>query len=544
MKFQNLDEIVKLIKNPKNEELLERAKQIKHKHQLHIAGIGLNHFIDKIQGIENANALSIRRALSKEATVPLYSSILKPLNKVFSARGGQWNYIFSNDTDKLAMLSLLNNIDGQYSMNDWMANRWKDKVNIDPFGLAFVEVNELGTLNTTYKSVEDIHDISYKSISDIDYVIFQPYQKEKAKYYRVVDEVKDYLIEEKQGKYSIVENETFVNYFKQVPGVIFSTKDDNKSDCKTTHIAESMISADSYLLDYTIYTIVKTKVGIPYVWEYERACPVCQGTGNDNLGNKCPQCDGTGVSKVRDVSDVIILPTPENGVPTMTPPAGYVIMPSEVVNQFESTLDREKNEIAEAIWGDGAVNETNQSAKTAFEINSRKESETSKLNEFSRNAELFETALTDLFGIFYFPSTYKGCTIVYGRRYKTDSIDALFAQYNEALTKKSNTAILNELIKEYWYALYENNEMQLQTQLRILETKPFYHSTALELVQYKIDKKDYLKNLYFDAFMVDFEKSKPLYIATIDEINTALENYITTNYSSLLVPVPSTDPLI
>ena len=49
-----LEEIKEQIEsnNPENREMLERANTIRKKHELHVCGIGLDSYLDKIQGIE------------------------------------------------------------------------------------------------------------------------------------------------------------------------------------------------------------------------------------------------------------------------------------------------------------------------------------------------------------------------------------------------------------------------------------------------------------------------------------------------------------
>ena len=74
----------------------------------------------------------------------------------------------------------------------------------------------------------------------------------------------------------------------------------------------------------------------------------------------------------------------------------------------------------------------------------------------------------------------------------------------------------------------------LKSNLIKLETKPFYHTKTADLINYQISKKDYLKHAYYDMFVVEYEKTKKLYMSTVDEVQTALEKYITTNYSDLL----------
>lgn len=546
MIFSGIDEIAKIIKTRPNHKLIERAESIKEKHELHVSGIGLEKYLSKIQGLENENALSIRKALAKEITSSNYEMYLKPMDKIFSARGGNWSYNFSNENDVITFeTKVLNNIDGQYSIDQWMQNVWKNKVNIDPSGLAFIEIDNIepDKIYLTYKSINDIYEYDFKSISNISYVIFNPETRKikdgqtdyDAKFYRVVDDAYDYTIKEFNGVFSIVENETYINYFGKVPAVIFSTCEDKKSYCKTTWVAGSMPLADIYLLDHTVHTIYKLKQGIPYVYEYERDCPVCGGTGRTNDGGICSNCKGSGVAKNRDVAEVIVLPIPAAGQPTLIPPAGYVQPDLNTWKQQEDTLGKTDERIYESIWGGGAYLSSDRD-KTAFEVAIRKAPEDDKLNTISSNAEQFEKAITDLFAQFYFPNSYNGCIISYGRRYSIKSADVVFDAYTKSVSAGLSSVILDALLSEYFYSIYENNEQQLKEAIIKLKTKPFYHFKPIDVKGLGANIVDYYKHLYYDEFIVDFEKTKKLYMSDIDEVQKELDVWIKSKISTTLTP--------
>ena len=174
MTFSSIDEIKSLIKDPINKDMLERAQEIRAKHELHVSGIGLDSYLDKIQGIENDNAVSLRRAL-----------------------GGGRFYDFSNDRDKNNFISkILANVKNEMSMRTYMQKVWRELVNTDPNGLIMGEITTDGqNVNLTYKSSDSIHDIAYRGAQKIEYIIFKPeIDKDSVKFYRVIDDSFDYLI--------------------------------------------------------------------------------------------------------------------------------------------------------------------------------------------------------------------------------------------------------------------------------------------------------------------------------------------------------------
>ena len=190
-----LSQIKELIDSPKNKELLERAVQLLKKHSLHVAGIGLDSYVDKIQGVENKDAVSLRRALGKVITQPELNKIISIQNKIFSARGGGRFYEFSNDRDKETFRNnILKNVKPNMSLNSYMSKIWRELVNIDPMGILLTEIKPDGELELSYKSSDNIHDIDFDAANKINYIIFKPVIVGTNKLYRVYDETGDYII--------------------------------------------------------------------------------------------------------------------------------------------------------------------------------------------------------------------------------------------------------------------------------------------------------------------------------------------------------------
>ena len=90
MVFNSVLDIFMLIENPFNSKIIERGKEIKKEHELHVQGKNLKKFLKKIDKIENQEALELREKLANEITLTLTSQTLKPINKVFSASGSSW----------------------------------------------------------------------------------------------------------------------------------------------------------------------------------------------------------------------------------------------------------------------------------------------------------------------------------------------------------------------------------------------------------------------------------------------------------------------
>lgn len=537
MTFTSIEEIKSLIEHPINQEMLERANEIRVKHELHVSGIGLDSYLDKIQGIENDKAVSLRRALGKVITYPETSKIISVQNKIFSARGGGRYYEFTNESNKQVFSNqILSDVKNGMSLSTYMKKIWKELVNVDPNGLIMAEINQDGSqINLSYKSSDSIHDIAYKGAQKIEYIIFkgETDKKRGVKLYRVIDDKYDYLVEVRGEDYTIIEEQSFINPWGFVPATFISDRLDKQSNGFDSHISEAMIYADDMLLDYTIYKVYKTRIGIPATWEYARECGHCKGSGvipdkNDEGEGICHYCNGTGASNHnRDVSEIFVLPIPESDDVPLNPPKGYVIPDLESWSKYEETIKMEADKMFESVWGTGATIEGDRRNITASEIVARDFSKETKLNELSDNEENVEKRLTDILGLFYFPSSYQGSVVNNGRHFEIKSIDELNKEYKEGIESGLPSTNLNEILESIYYTKYKRSPQKLNESLVKLFTKPFFHWAPDYLKTLDINEVDYYKNLYYDEFSVWFQNNVESFgITTIDKVNKSLEGWI------------------
>jgi len=292
--------------------------------------------------------------------------------------------------------------------------------------------------------------------------------------------------------------------------------------------------ADDMLLDYTMYKVYKTRIGIPIHWQYKRACGHCKGSGqmldkDDNI-TSCVYCEGSGTNNHnRDISEIFVLPYPEEGDADLRPPAGFVIPDLQSWSKYEETIDREASKMYESVWGESSVIETDRRNITASELLVRDTSKENKLNEVNENAENVEKFITDVFGLFHYPNSYKGAIVANGRNYDLKSATELEKEYKEAIEKDLPTTKLNKILENLYYTLYKHAPQKLTENLNELYTKPFFHWKPERLQKIEIPREDRYKNLYYDQFKVYFELTKGKFaFSTIEQINDELNKWIVT----------------
>jgi len=546
MIFSSIAEIAEKILNPDNAVQLERGVKLKEKHELHVAGIGLKKFLQKIDGVENEKALELRRKLANEATVRIFATTLKPLDKIFSAQGGSRIYDIENDNDKELFKQKIKSSTG-YSLQKFMDTVWRKKLNLDPFGILLLELNKLGETEINYYPVNSIKSIAYKNIITIEYIIFEynDIKENDAEFYRVIDDQRDIIVKRKKGgnkpeDFEIVEyNEgepvSFVNYFGKVPGCIISDNDDVKVDgCKTSYIWEAMTLADEYLFDHSLFRIYKTKVGIVRTYEFQHACDDCQGQGRIQTDNAesgyiiCPSCQGTGIAKERNLSDITIIPeVSDPNVKIPIPPFGYGTPPVEVHRILEEDLMVGEDKIYSAIWGSiSGVDKEKSKNTTAFEVSVRKEPEKDKLKEISRNGQMIEQFFTDLLGDFYLGVKYHGSVITYGTKYNLKTSIELLDEYIKLKEKKASIYVLNKAWMDYLMSEFQDNPRELAKQQKLFLVDPYAHYDLIEMAGLNPLPGEFQIKKNLDKYVYRFETEvKPIYIAEVEEIQNKFNEY-------------------
>lgn len=419
------EQIQTYIKKPKNKEIIDRSIEIHREHIRHVYGVGIDKFLVKIEGFESDAQEKIRLKYVGKPTMPIYGRALMNMEKIFSATGGTTFYKLNVEKQEERLTELLESVGDGMSLKMWMQSIWKDKVNTDPGGLNFIELDGDGTPYLTYKSIMDIHDYDFTGIQ-CEYVIFNPITTSRTdssgkviegRYYRVVDDENDYYVLEENDTLKIVDDETYKNYFGRTPGILFSNQIDPVIYAKTTYIYKSITIADDFLVDASIHKLYKKKHGYPVFAMRGVQCHNCGGDGylraEDNEQVQCSVCMGSGTTIKKDISDIVEIPPLEQDQPDpMNPVATYVHAPTEISKEQREILAELEIGIYNAIWGENTTDKNSNQTATGELIDISHTID--KLEDISTNAEIVEMNIADLFGSYYFPESFEG-SIMIGR---------------------------------------------------------------------------------------------------------------------------------
>lgn len=579
----NADQIKRLILRPKNKEIIDFQVDLKKKHELHLTGLGLDKFIERVDGIENESYINTKKKLANTITVKAYEKALRPKDKIVTAKGGTVIYEFdNNDTKEQILKDALENLKYKgHSLKSYTKTMWLDYgIWVDPMGITLVENvyedsqvffnNELitvkektGEYKIDYISIYEringkvfinYHDIEYTAFNKIEYIILDEgvyvdsETEKRYNWYRVIDDEKDEIwMQEKDDpeKIELKLLSTIYHDFGRVPAVFNSNRVDKQSINKwfTTYCAESLIIAKDMLNDYIDGRIYKKKLGIPRFWQFKVQCKRCEGHGtienikDDNgkyLFNKryipCPSCSGSGADKERNLTDITELEILQNESQTNVPPFGAVTLPTEIQELYDKEQDQKEFDIVETIWGQGSAVDKERRNTTAFEISVRNEGKIDKLRVIEENKVLWQSTIINLFGKAMFKESFKGVIITPATQFIMLTPTESRQVYLESKKAKSSEDQLTKLWLDYLNAEYESDPMSLARQEIIMLLTPMFHSDIIEAWDYLTEEEKLIKkNIEKYLFRYENENESILIVKSdpkkLEQIQSKLLEY-------------------
>jgi hypothetical protein len=520
----SVEQVVELIKSGRPDWIKQAETECK-KYCVHINGDGVSDYLTPLKGWENEQQKEARKELVTSNRF-LFENLCRPIDKVFSATGG--NNVYTKRGDKI--LKAIANIRHGYSLKRWIQNIQANKYYTDPNGLVFFEWTKSGTY-PTIKSIGSI--FNYETDGrDVQWVIFNPETKDDGSYYRVVDDVFDSTYMQKGEQLILVKKQTFKNPFGKCPAIVNSDIVHFDLDRKDSPFAPVIELADHYLRTGSISNIAENYHGYPIFWAYGQPCKRCNGEGSIHENGqieKCPSCDGSGTSFKKDVTDGIKLTVPQGDETKISPDiAGYVAPPVESLEALRKSQDELWQQIHFTTWGTSY--QRDQQTATATWIDAQPVNE--RLSKFSESFEDMEQKMTELIALFYVGST-DDISINWGKRFMIESPDAIWKKYIDAKTKGAPKTALDYLLNQFYQSEYANDAESLVTSIKRIKLEPFIHLTEKECKDNGITGKDLTAKFYFNewiknledgyVFVTDIKKLKTEFQAFVDEKQDELD---------------------
>lgn len=541
-------EISAIILDNPGRKLIKKGTDYSKRLRRHLYGEGLEDHISAITGFERPSIADLRKKYTR-SNKDLFSRLSRPVDKVFTAKGGSLYYNLPDTAEKKAR-QLAQSLPNGMTTRKWVETYWRSHLMDDPFGIVFMELlpvqealiaRQAGQsfVYPTYKSITRIYDYKLKG-SKLDYVVFRLDSSEKADYgikddvsaFRIVDDSFDYIVTHTdKDEVNILPAFTLRNFFGEVPAILNSDLvDPADEDCVLSLFDPVIELAEDFLLDGSIRRVHKFMHGFPKYVEYGSTCHECSGTGKKEA-KTCEYCNGSGRKAMTRVSDIKLLQWPESKDENVILPgdtAAY-ISPDQTFHDI-STADLAdlENSMHVTMWGSQANIQTtgmsqaqSGSQRTATEVMNEMKPEADRLITISEMAETRHKFILDAIIRLQVAPTYQGSSVNYGRRYLLEGPDTIWLKYSDARTKGSPQNILDTLLNEYFEANYQSDPVGLAIAKKLMYVEPFVHMTTQNLQILSPDPADYKAKLYFSEWLATVNEAT-LLSSTVEQLRADL----------------------
>jgi hypothetical protein len=546
-----LSEITNIITTNPNKGLIAAGRKRNKELRMHLHGADLAKHLKIIPGHERKHLHELRVEYSR-SNVDLFDRLGRPVDKVFSAKGGSMYYNLSREQERQARI-LASEISDGYSVKDWMENFWTPHYQDDPCGVLLLEIMpELqarlaiskgeSIVYPTYQSITCIHDYLPKGVY-LEYISIELTEAEKASYgiksglqgFRLIDDAYDYIISRDGDSISIHAEYTLINLFGYVPAMINSDIVDPELRNSFKSIYSPIVElADEFLMKGSIKITSDLRHGFPKYVEFADDCPKCFGTGVLSAGD-CTECKGSGKNPQVTVSSVKLLKWPnDKDIPVILPKdTGGYVEPSKTYHEIAiSDMTMLENYMSLTLWGvaskvqtTGMSMDAGGQVKTATQEMNEIKPQADRLFHISKSAEKRDKFIRDGMIRIQIMPTYAGCSSTYGRRYMLEGPDALWLRYSDAKAKGVAISALDDLLTEYYEAKFDTDPIKLAMQLKLMKVEPFVHYKPDEVQRYRVDPNDYKAKVYYGEWLKE-QTDALILVSEASELRESLKAYV------------------
>jgi hypothetical protein len=498
-------QVLDIIANRPNKKLIAQAQKYTEKLMMHIKGVGMDKYIDRIMAFEKEDLIKIRKAYAV-SNKAMFTRVNRPVDKVYSAKGGSVYYNLGDGPTK-KLKDYLSNLAEGYTIKQWLEAFYMPATGYDPMGMIMMEIDSLGNPYPTYKSIMDVFEYQPRN-RNLEYIIFRLDPKDtnlpvktdpdkpvpltdgdgrilaavkagegtKADLYRVVDDAFDRVVRIENGNLYPIPDETYPNYWGKVPASLISNIYDPVLGMFLSTEDSIVELADQFLRDGSVKNIIMQYHGFPRAWEYQSQCPECKGTKVLN-GRPCDYCKGTGVKSQSFPEETIRIPVPKSqDEPKLAPDlGGYITPPIDGIKLYCEQLEALEDLMFETKWGTHMADDTKKGgSETATGKFIDTQPVNDRLNKYSDAAEMMETFVTDMVAQIIISQSYQGASVTYGRRFLIETPDEIWEKLQKSIGKAPFCALM-DLYNDYLQARYSSNAMEMQKMLKLalIEPLPF-----------------------------------------------------------------------
>lgn len=550
------NEIVELIEKGASESIKLSRKRAK-KINMHLTGKGVVDYLKRLDGYET-NAQKILREKLVKSNRSLFSFILRPTDKIFTAKGGSVNYNLPTESKDLIKSRISDVADG-LDIKKYLKKVVKTQYIIDPNGILFIDIDESGMLETHIVKTDSILHYSNKG-NKLKSIIFEPYKKtltreeestyraiseqrlkeEKDKlYYRVIDENFDKIYVNDGGVVAEIVSKRIENYFGFVPGIILGDEKDPNSNIFESIVSDLIEDADVFLRRVSVTNIHELAHLYPRYWSYEQACTKCGGEGSVSyetaaatesepavyVTEECSSCGGEGIKTRTNPSDEMTLRAPMDGEPVLAPNVAGYIQPDLGSAQFyNEVIEKARNTMFQSMWG------------TTYEQGGKRETATGRfldaqpvqdrLRDISDTFSKLHKFMLDCYGKVLLRSVSYESSVSYGNRYILESPDDILDKYMEASREDISEIAKIDMRDRYFEAEYQNDPIGLSNRKKLSNVEPFPSLSVTDVSAMEfISIEDKAKKAYYSQWVNTLEDAEVVFLSE-NELRVKLNEYI------------------
>lgn len=472
-----------------------RARKMAEKVAMHLTGVGAKDYLILLDDYENMAQKSLREKLLKSNKCVL-SYLLRPFDKIFTAKGGSVTINSDTETNKLVE-EALRNVTGTYGIKKHLKKTLKDQFIIDPNTILFFDID--ADKNPTEVLIPSSQQLSYgMKNNEIEWFIYlfdtvdvkhevNGFERsERQNIYRYIDSQRDVTFA--IGDASITKTDSEISRNGRLPGKFLGDEMHPVYNIHKSIIWDIVEELDEMLRDTSVQTVHKLAHNYPIYWWYANDCIRCNGEGQViveeggiNVNKTCPSCGGDGKHKRKNASDSIILSVPSNDDPVLAPNIAGVVQPS--VEWIREMLKFEENAISKmyrALWGDVKTSSGKRETATGRIIDAQPSVD--RLRDHSDTFSKIHKHYIDQIGAIV-TSKKINSSVFYGTRYLLDISDELISKISEARRDGAPSNIIMDLVNRYYENEYQNDELELIKKKKIATIEPFPDVSVKDIIQ-------------------------------------------------------------
>lgn len=529
----DFEDITKIILDGVSPEIVS-ARRYASKLNMHVTGKGMIEYLTLIDDYETTSQKQLREKLAK-SNKSNFSFILRPSDKIFTAKGGAINYNVSQDKVDVIKNGVSDIADG-LDIKNYLKKVVKKHYVIDPNAVLFCDINQNGEVETYVVTTEEIFWYESKG-NRVEAIIFAPFTKDEEnddkEYYRVIDQKTDYIVYVENGEVFVDESSILDNYFGFVPALILGDEKNVNENIFDSIISDLVDEADVLLRRMSINNVHELAHLYPRYWAYAQACTRCGGEGEIVVDattdpptmDTCPSCGGSGEKTRTNPSDEVVVPYPQDGDPVIPKIMGYESPDINTARFYQEVIKGSRDEMFRAMWG------------TTYQTSGKRETATGRfidaapvvdrLSDISYTFAKMHKFLLDCYGKVILRNPNYESSVTYGTRYIFEAPDDILKRYLEA--GRENVSDLTRLDMQLRYidAEYKDDPIELSKRKKLSKIEPFPTLSAEKVIDsaYIPDNLKLEKILF--PMWVQTLRTEVIVTLSLDDLRERFKDFVT-----------------